>query len=289
MMMHGTVDVKIFIQVLFWAIFFLSVYWMVVCSRVLRTRGDCLRVCVWGQRNRRLAAVFRGMLCCLQIFMCPFYTKNAAFSPAGVKLSTPWVILRQQQIISELSRVLLDVLCGCVDVWRCVGIVRAAWEGACTPCDSGVADPAIGSWYWNMAPCSLVAWCQGFEEFNASIFTDKKALVICLVMVLRGFVVWYQHFGEPYCLPTSGVLVNVVVLSSRRAPTFRGGGGKIVRLSSRKKAIMRCNSGNVFRPSVRPSVRRDLSVLKLYTGFERNVGRTVYWFCIDRVHVALPT
>ena len=81
----------------------------------------------------------------------------------------------------------------------CVGIVSACVRPWLYSYDSG-ADLAFGSWYWNMTPCSLVGWCQGLEEFTASIFRDKKRLVICLAMVLRGFAVWYQHFRHPYWL-----------------------------------------------------------------------------------------
>jgi hypothetical protein len=125
------------------------------------------------------------------------------------------------------------------------------------------AVPAFCTWYCNMTPCSLVGWCQGLDEFTASIFRDKKRLVIYLAMLLRGFAVRCQHFGEPYCLHIQGFSHTVFFLWFISLCCPLGGyqlfGGRSC-VCPEGKSHFTLQFWQCF-PSVRPSVRASKSFL----------------------------
>jgi len=128
---------------------------------------------------------------------------------------------------------------------------------------------------WLVVLCSVIGWCQIWRNVSASIFRDKKRLVICLVLwfgtstseshtasnfrdkkrLVICLVLWFgtstseSHTASNF---RGSVImffvVYIVILSCRRLLTFRG---RIVRLSSRKKPFYGAILA-VF--SVRPSV-----------------------------------
>ena len=68
-----------------------------------------------GEIEDALLCSVECQLVCRYLCVC-FDVKDWACSPDGVIFSTTSVILRQQQVISELSRMLIAVLCGCGSV-----------------------------------------------------------------------------------------------------------------------------------------------------------------------------
>jgi hypothetical protein len=159
-------------------------------------------------------------------------------------------------------------------VWQsalgCVGIARA-WNSGCTRVTLVHLQPLVcGTRIWHR-----IVWLVGvkvWSNVSASIFSNKKLLVICLALVLRGFAVCYQHFGEPYCLQLQGFIRFLWFMSLYCSvggyQTF--GGRSCV-----------CPQGKSHYTAqfwqCAPSVRRNLSGLKLYAGLNQTEGA----FCTD--------